>query len=139
MKFTYSGHGQDYVFVIDCSGSMVSEVQFEYLFNKSFRAESRLKHLSVQCYCFCKAYRTDVLLILLRYAPARIPRLLTVIIQFGSSFKTLFTDNSKPLNNENLRIAREYVSKVDADMGGTDLTPALRDIASVSFVYNAQV
>jgi von Willebrand factor A domain-containing protein 5 len=42
------------------------------------------------------------------------------ILKFGSNF-TLLNQKSLDYSNENLEIARKYIDKIDADLGGTEL------------------
>src|SRR5690606_6843736 len=47
------------------------------------------------------------------------------IYGFGTHYSRLFPA-SRPYDDETLRLASEYVDRIDADMGGTEMLPALR-------------
>ena len=49
------------------------------------------------------------------------------IVRFGSNFEILWPE-SKPFNEENLQVAKRYVDRADADLGGTQLLPVLQTI-----------
>jgi Ca-activated chloride channel family protein len=51
------------------------------------------------------------------------------IYRFGSSFESLFS-GSVPYSEKNVRKATEYISRIDADLGGTEILMPLRDIYS---------
>ncbi|XP_041954932.1 von Willebrand factor A domain-containing protein 5B1 [Alosa sapidissima] len=63
----------------------------------------------------------DVMVVILK---SLFPACLFNIVGFGSSFKTLFT-TSQPYDEDNLAMACEYISKIRADMGGTNLLAPL--------------
>ncbi|KAF2069392.1 hypothetical protein CYY_009290 [Polysphondylium violaceum] len=48
---------------------------------------------------------------------------------FGSSFKKLF-DRSRIYDDESLETASSYINSIDANLGGTELFPPVRDILS---------
>ena len=50
------------------------------------------------------------------------------IVSFGSTFSKLFTDGSRPLNDETLGIATAEVAAMEADLGGTDILAPLRSV-----------
>ena len=82
----------EFVFIVDCSGSMGDE-------NKIGLAREAmllfLKSLPIGCYFN--------------------------IIRFGSSYKSLFSDMTTIYNEDNVRQAEELISKMKADLGGTEL------------------
>ncbi|ESA44202.1 von Willebrand domain-containing protein, variant [Neurospora crassa OR74A] len=43
------------------------------------------------------------------------------ICSFGSTFEFLFSDGSRSYDHESLRLAMDYVSRMDADLGGTEM------------------
>ncbi|MBI4850078.1 MAG: VWA domain-containing protein [Nitrospirae bacterium] len=49
------------------------------------------------------------------------------IYRFGSTFEKLF-DRSKPYTDANIKAALAYISKIDADLGGTEVLSPLKDI-----------
>jgi Ca-activated chloride channel family protein len=51
------------------------------------------------------------------------------IIGFGNTFQSLY-EYSQPLDEASLARASEYVDRIEADMGGTDLLPALEHALS---------
>ncbi|MCX8028193.1 MAG: VIT domain-containing protein [Thermodesulfovibrionales bacterium] len=51
------------------------------------------------------------------------------IYRFGSKFKKLF-DTSVSYTEQNVKKALDYISKIDADMGGTEVLSTLKDIYS---------
>ncbi|KAM9985813.1 hypothetical protein ACTFIZ_002116 [Dictyostelium cf. discoideum] len=100
----------EFIFLIDCSGSMSGEP-----IKKAKRAlEIIIRSLNENCkfniYCF------------------------------GSRFTKAF-DNSKVYNDETLAQISKYVEKIDADLGGTELLPPIRDILSTEsdFEYPRQL
>ncbi|EAL64449.1 type A von Willebrand factor domain-containing protein [Dictyostelium discoideum AX4] len=100
----------EFIFLIDCSGSMSGEP-----IKKAKRAlEIIIRSLNENCkfniYCF------------------------------GSRFTKAF-DNSKMYNDETLAQISGYVEKIDADLGGTELLPPIRDILSTEsdFEYPRQL
>jgi len=50
---------------------------------------------------------------------------------FGSSFKKLF-DHSKLYDDDSLETASSYINTIDANLGGTELFPPVRDILSAT-------
>ncbi|KAM9977353.1 hypothetical protein ACTFIR_011215 [Dictyostelium discoideum] len=100
----------EFIFLIDCSGSMSGEP-----IKKAKRAlEIIIRSLNENCkfniYCF------------------------------GSRFTKAF-DNSKMYNDETLAQISKYVEKIEADLGGTELLPPIRDILSTEsdFEYPRQL
>ncbi|KAK3498719.1 von Willebrand factor type A domain-containing protein [Neurospora crassa] len=43
------------------------------------------------------------------------------ICSFGSTYEFLFSDGSRSYDHESLRLAMDYVSRMDADLGGTEM------------------
>lgn len=86
----------EFVFIVDCSGSMDHE-------NKIGLARQAmllfLKSLPVDCHFN--------------------------IIQFGNTFKSLFNDITAVYNNENAQQAEQLISNMKADLGGTELVRSL--------------
>jgi hypothetical protein len=82
----------EFIFVVDCSGSMASESKINLaregvmLFLKSLPTNSQFN-----------------------------------IIRFGSTYKALFPEITVVSNKENIRTAEQMVSKMQADLGGTEL------------------
>jgi hypothetical protein len=87
----------EFIFVIDCSGSMQDE-------NKIGLARQAmllfLKSLPLDCHFN--------------------------IIRFGSVYKTLFTDITTIYNEDNARIAEKLINEIQADLGGTELMRPLQ-------------
>ena len=86
----------EFLFVIDCSGSMQDE-------NKIGLARQAmllfLKSLPVNCYFN--------------------------IIRFGSQYKTLFNEVTSIYNEENVKNAEQLINRIQADLGGTELVSIL--------------
>ncbi|KAN0012371.1 hypothetical protein ACTFIU_007670 [Dictyostelium citrinum] len=100
----------EFIFLIDCSGSMSGEP-----IKKAKRAlEIIIRSLNENCkfniYCF------------------------------GSSFTKAF-ESSKMYNDETLEHISKYVQNIDANLGGTELLPPVRDILSTTsdFEYPRQL
>jgi uncharacterized protein YegL len=53
------------------------------------------------------------------------------LLKFGSSFKALWRDGSRPYSEETLTEARAWIDAVEADMGGTEILPALRRLMAM--------
>jgi len=51
-------------------------------------------------------------------------------VGFGDTFTSLWT-NTKPYNDSTMKEASAYVAKMAADMGGTEILPAIRSILNV--------
>ena len=86
----------EFLFVIDCSGSMQDE-------NKIGLARQAmllfLKSLPVNCYFN--------------------------IIRFGSQYKTLFNEVTSIYNEENVKNAEQLINRIQAELGGTELVSIL--------------
>jgi hypothetical protein len=82
----------EFIFVVDCSGSMMSESKIDLtreavlLFLKSLPADSQFN-----------------------------------IIRFGSNYESLFSETTVVYNGANLRQAKKMVSQMQANLGGTEL------------------
>ncbi|CAF1511243.1 unnamed protein product, partial [Adineta ricciae] len=87
----------EFIFVVDCSGSMQDE-------NKIGLARQAmllfLKSLPVDCHFN--------------------------IIRFGSEYKTLFNENTVVYNETNAQQAEQFIERLQADLGGTELLGPMR-------------
>eukprot|EP01133_Synstelium_polycarpum_P016972 gene16972-20196_t len=54
------------------------------------------------------------------------------IVLFGSSYQSVFT-TSRLYDDESLEIASAYITKIDANLGGTELLPPIRHILSQTY------
>jgi len=86
----------EFIFVIDCSGSMCHENKIE-LARQAMLVF--LKSLPVNC-CFN-------------------------IIRFGSNYECLFSDITANYNEENVRQAEQLINQMQADLGSTELVSIL--------------
>jgi hypothetical protein len=86
----------EFIFVIDCSGSMHNENKIE-LARQAMLVF--LKSLPVNC-CFN-------------------------IIRFGSNYERLFSDITANYNEENVRQAEQLINQMQADLGSTELVSIL--------------
>lgn len=99
---------REFIFVVDRSGSMAGYDQIEHA-------------------------RT-ALLLFLRALP---PSCAFNIVGFGSTYQTLF-ETSEPYNDETLETASQYVSSMQADLGGTELLLPLQWIFSQNTATEAE-
>jgi hypothetical protein len=82
----------EFIFVVDCSGSMLEENKIIYARQAMLLF---LKSLPVNCYFN--------------------------IIRFGSKYETLFTDITAVYNNENAQQAEQLINNIEANFGRTEL------------------
>ncbi|CAF1269665.1 unnamed protein product [Rotaria sp. Silwood1] len=87
----------EFIFVVDCSGSMQHENKIELVRQAIFVF---LKSLPINCYFN--------------------------IIRFGSDYESLFEKRTAIYNEENVRKAEELIECMQADMGGTELLRPLQ-------------
>ena len=50
------------------------------------------------------------------------------IVGFGSRFESLFAEGSRPYEQSTLEIATKHVAEMNANLGGTEMLPALQDV-----------
>jgi hypothetical protein len=93
----------EFIFVIDCSGSMQDENKTELTRQAMLLF---LKSLPVDCYFN--------------------------IIRFGSQYKSLFTDITAIYNEENAQKAEQLITGMKADLGGTELVNILSSLLILS-------
>ncbi|CAF1510881.1 unnamed protein product [Adineta ricciae] len=101
LKYQHGRMMNEFIFIIDCSGSMSDN-------NKIGLARQAislfLKSLPINSYFN--------------------------IIRFGSKYKTLFKDTTDLYNEDNAEKAEEYIKKINADLGGTELLNCLQWLES---------
>lgn len=82
----------EFIFVVDCSGSMESECKIELVRQAMLIF---VKSLPVDCYFN--------------------------IIRFGTNYESLFARSTGIYSEENVHKAQEYIQRMKADLGGTEL------------------
>ncbi|CAF0991709.1 unnamed protein product [Adineta steineri] len=87
----------EFIFVIDCSGSMQSENKIELARQAMLIF---LKSLPINCYFN--------------------------IVRFGSRYKCLFNETTAIYNEENVQQAEQLINSMQADLGGTELLELLK-------------
>ncbi|CAF0827662.1 unnamed protein product [Adineta ricciae] len=98
-----SGLMNEFIFIVDCSGSMQDENKIGFARQAMLLF---LKSLPVGCHFN--------------------------IIRFGSQYKTLFNENTVLYNKTNAQRAEQLIERLKADLGGTDLLKPLRWIERYS-------
>jgi hypothetical protein len=92
----------EFVFVIDCSGSMSHEDRIQHA--------KRALQVGIRCLTEGCTFQ---------------------VVAFGTRFKSAFADGSMPYNNETVTQATQFVDSLHADMGGTEISDALSGVFRV--------
>ncbi|CAF3800096.1 unnamed protein product [Adineta steineri] len=95
--YSHQTLNNEFIFVIDCSGSMQSENKIELARQAMLIF---LKSLPVNCYFN--------------------------IVRFGSKYKCLFNETTAIYNEENVQQAEQLINSMQADLGGTELLEPLK-------------
>ncbi|CAM4953475.1 unnamed protein product [Rotaria socialis] len=90
----------EFIFVVDCSGSMRDENKILYV--------------------------REAMIVFLRSLPIHCH---FNIIRFGSNYESLFEESTVIYNEENVKKAEQLIEKMEANMGGTELLEPLKWLA----------